>query len=125
SQTFAPPVDLVAKVRAALRPDSAATSAVTLTGTAKFYGEQSDYSLTFQPDGRFVQVVKGPLGESYGFDGKNYWQVDRSGAPRVLSFEDVDVQEGVMFLLTDHWLDSNAPVKVTAEADTLHLNLSS
>lgn len=125
SQASSPPADLVAKVRAALRPEAAQASAVTLTGTAKFYGEQSDYSLTFEPDGRFLQVVKGPLGESYGFDGKSYWQVDRSGAPRILSFEDVDVQEGVMFLLTDHWLDANAPVKVSAEGNTLHVKLSS
>lgn len=125
SQNSSPPADLVAKVRAALRPGATQSAAIQVTGSAKFYGEPGEYSLTFQPDGKFLQVVKGPLGESYGLDGKNYWQVDRSGAPRVLNFEDVDVQEGVMFMLTDHWADPGAPVNVSAEGSTLHIKLTS
>jgi len=105
-------------------------SETVLTGTADFRGVSSNYKLQFQDGGRFYQRIESKLGQTLGCDGKNFWQIDSSGATRHLAFEDVDRVETVLLLLTDHWLDPSAPVELKVDGPaqsngfyTVHLSL--
>lgn len=112
---------LVEDVRAALSVKAAPWSATQLSGMASFYSLPGKYTLTFGPGGRYVKSVENELGQSFGFDGTEHWQTDRSGAPRSLFFEDVDVEQGVTVLLTDRWLDQDSPIKRTVGGNTITL----
>ena len=116
---------LLDSVRDALHVDAPAWKSTVLTGKATYYSEPGNFTLQFDPDTKFVQVIKGPLGESYGFDGKNYWEADRSGAPRQLNFEDADVQQAFILVQSDAWLNPPPGVNVTTEGDQAHITLAS
>jgi len=110
------PVDVLANVRKALFVTSGqATKDTVLSGTADFRGVSSKYKLEFSPSGRFCQRIDGKLGQTLGYDGKSFWQVDSSGATRHLAFEDVDRVETLLFLLTDRWLEPGAPIDLNVE----------
>jgi hypothetical protein len=117
--------DLIANVREALRSEGPAWKSTVLTGKSRYYGEQGTFTLQFEPEGKFVQTVTGPLGESYGSDGKNYWEADRSGATRFLNFADVDTQQAFFLVQTNSWLSPPAGVKVTSDANTVRITLAS
>jgi hypothetical protein len=121
----APRADLVANVRAALHVDAPAWKSTLMTGTATYYSEPHTFSFQFQQDGRFTQVMKGALGESFGYDGKTYWEADRSGAPRILDFEDADVQQALIIAQTNEWLNPPAGVTVTHDANNILVKLAS
>lgn len=108
--------DVVANVRSAVRVSSyqGSTRDTVLSGTAEYRGVPHKYRLQFEPGGKFCQTIDGKLGQTLGCDGKNFWQIDSSGATRHLAFEDVDRVETLLFLLTDFWLDPNAPVECSA-----------
>ncbi len=123
--------DVVGNVRKALSAASTTGtwSETVLTGTAHLRGVENRYELRYQPAGQFRQAVIGKLGQTMGSDGRNFWEIDASGATRHLAFEDVDRVQTVLFLLTDHWLDSGAPVDIQVDPAppkngqyTLHLN---
>lgn len=121
----ATPNDLIADVRKALTVEGAGWSSTVLSGQATYYGVACPFTIQFDKDGKFLQVMKGPLGESYGYDGKQFWEADRSGAPRILNFEDVDVQEATMVLQTGQWLDPDSGIKLAADGYNIHLTLPS
>lgn len=102
--------DVLANVRHTLLSTALVGPSTILTGTADFRGVSSSYSLMFDYGGQFVQTVGGHLGQTLGCDGRNYWEIDASGATRHLAFEDVDRAEALMLLLTDRWLDFKAPI---------------
>ncbi len=109
--------DVVANVRKAVLDSSGESvwNETLLKGKATFNGVEDKYSLQFQPNGCFLQIIQGPLGQSYGSDGKAFWQIDRSGATRQLAFEDVDRTNAITLLLTDRWLDPKTKVNATLE----------
>jgi len=109
--------DVLANVRNAVSPPASkdAWSETVLKGRAVFNGVDGKYTLRFQPEGSFFQAIQGPLGETYGSDGKTFWQIDRTGASRRLAFEDVDRTEALILVLTDRWLDPNTHVNATIE----------
>lgn len=117
--------DLVATVREALRVDAPAWPSTVLTGKASYYSEQHTFSIQFQPNGKYVQSIKGPLGESYGYDGIDYWEADRSGAPHILHFEDVDLQQAFILVQSDAWLNPPPGVTVTSGSDSIRIKLPS
>ncbi len=117
--------DLIDSVRKALAVDGQPWASTVLTGSSTYYGVPTTFSIQFDKDGKFLQVMKGPLGESYGYDGKDFWEADRSGAPRILNFEDVDVQEAAMVLQTDQWLDPASGIKLEADGSDIHVTLPS
>jgi predicted aspartyl protease len=112
------PSDVLANVRRALTVSSAAAAwpETVLSGSAEFRGVTHGYRLQFRRDGEFCQSMDGKLSQTLGCDGKSFWQIDSSGATRHLAFEDVDRVETVLLLLTDRWLDPNAPVDCSASA---------
>jgi len=117
SNPFVPKVDVLANVRHALAVTSSQGPwrETVLTGTANFRGVDDQYRLQFGSSGQFCQYIDGKLGQTLGCDGKNYWEIDSSGATRHLAFEDVDRVATVLLLLTDHWIDPGAPIDVTVD----------
>ena len=109
--------DVVANVRKAISVPGTegGWTETVLKGHSTYNGVDAPYSLQYQPDGAFVQTVKGPLGQTFGSDAKSFWQIDRMGASRHLSFEDVDRINGITLMLTDHWLDASAHVNATLD----------
>jgi len=103
--------DVMVNVRNAIHASAQSTwPETTLTGTSEFRGVSHSYRLQFQSSGKFCQTIDGTLGQTLGSDGKSFWEIDSSGATRHLAFEDVDRAETVLFLLTDFWLNPDAPV---------------
>jgi hypothetical protein len=117
--------DLIAEVRKAMAAEGQPWASTVLTGSSTYYGVATTFSIQFDKDGKFLQVMKGPLGESYGYDGKDFWEADRSGAPRILNFEDVDVQEAATVLQTDQWLDPASGIKLEADGRDINVALPS
>ncbi len=113
-------IDVLANVRQAIGFSSTAKSwpATVLTGKAEFHGVAQGYSMRFEPGGRFCQAITGKLGQTLGYDGKNYWQVDYTGATRRLDFEDVDRAKALMLVLTDDWLDPSASIQTSVESQS-------
>src|SRR5579885_3021105 len=107
--------DLMTDVRAALHVDSAAWSSTLLTGKASYYSVPHTFSFQFDPQGKFLQIINGPLGETYAYDGNDYWMADRTGAPRILHFEDQDIQQASLLVQTDQWLNPPDGVKVASD----------
>lgn len=117
------PTGLLDHVRKALTAPGEAWAETRVSGTAQFHGMHHEYSLSFSPDGRFVQGFKGPVGETFGFDGKTYWQIDRSRSLRRLDLADRDWEMAVSLLLTSGWLNAAAPITISEKANTLHLQI--
>ena len=117
--------DLISSVKDALHADGPVWKSTLLTGKATYYSEPGTFSIQFQPDQKFLQLIKGPLGESYGYDGNDYWEADRSGATRVLHFEDVDQQQAFLLVQSDAWLNPPAGVTVAADGDNIDITLAS
>ena len=117
SHGLTPIPDVVSNVRQALTEvrNQKPWSETILRGETVFNGVAGKYVFQFQPEGSFYQSITGPLGQTFGSDGKSYWLVDRSGAPRHLSFEDVDRVQALILLLTNRWLDPTAHVNATLE----------
>lgn len=112
---YADPADVLGDVRNALHAASAPWTDTVLTGTAEYRGVAAGYHLEFGAGGRFCQRVDGQLGQTLGCDGKQFWEIDCSGATRRLAFEDADRSETMMLLLTDGWLSPTAPLDRTVE----------
>ena len=121
------PADVLTAARRAITvtPEAKQWQATALHGTATYYGEPGSYTLVFAPDGRFMQSVKSDLGESFGCDGTRYWQVDRSGAPRELNFEDRDMQQAILMMLTGAWANPPEGVAVSSQASGFTIKLRS
>jgi hypothetical protein len=118
------PLNLIDQVRQAVAVSATKPwSETVLTGSAEYYGEPAKYSLKFTPDGNYLQSLSGPLGETFGFDGKSAWQTDHSGAPRIVEFSDADNQVGLMLLMTGRWLETDAPVELTAQGNQVAMKL--
>lgn len=66
---------------------------VAVEGTARYRGLDTKFSLLFTPDGRFRTEVAGPLGGVVGFDGAAGWEVDSTGMPRTLEFQDLELAQ--------------------------------
>ncbi|HWA82051.1 MAG TPA: retroviral-like aspartic protease family protein [Fimbriimonadaceae bacterium] len=120
-----PPVTVLDHVREALAIAGGSTWKETrLAGKASYYGVEHSYSMVYEPDGRYLQVFKGPLGETYGYDGTTFWEINFSRTVEKLDFEDRDRQHLIGLLLTSGWIDPKAPVTVTETGNTLHMKLS-
>ena len=91
-----------------------------LEGKATYFGVPSNYMLEIGDGCKYVQRISGPLGEVFGFDGKTEWKEDRSGAPRVMGFEDGDEERAIVGLLTDQWID--AGTRAVISPDVLDVN---
>jgi len=117
--------DVISSVRDALHVSAPAWPSTFMSGTAHYYGADHTFTLQFDPDNKFLQAIKGPLGESYGFDGKTYWEADRSGAPRPLDFEDQDVQQAFILVQDDGWLNPPPGVTVSTVGSDVLLTLAS
>lgn len=109
-----PVAEILSNVRSAVGLSAAAPNwaEASLTGKAHFRGVNSEYQLRFQPNGKFVQAVVGKLGQTFGWDGRTFWEVDLGGATRKLAFEDVDRVQSFAFLVTDFWLNPEAPLDI-------------
>jgi outer membrane lipoprotein-sorting protein len=118
-----PKVDVLANVRNALTVKGQSSKIGSISGTAQYYGEPHSYNLTFDPDGGFVQTFKGPLGETFGFDGKTFWRMDRSKCVTTLDFEDRDRLNAIGLVLTSSWLNPDVPATISGDGYTINLTL--
>jgi len=114
---------LLDRVQRALKSPDRAWTATRLSGKAIHVGVDHKYSYDFLSDGRFVQSFSGPNPETFGNDGKNYWEDDGSHAVQKLDLEDRDRQMAINLVLSDNWLLSSPPVRLTADGDTVHMLL--
>lgn len=85
-------------------------------GTARFRGLDSKYTFLFAPDGRFRSEIGGPLGGVNGFDGAAGWEVDWSGMPRPLEFEDLEVTQFQAWIHSGRWLAEDGPFDISLDA---------
>ena len=108
----------LARVRAATGYDQlrARRHGLLAKGTARIGGIDSKLTLLFTADGRFRTDVEGPLGTVTGFDGINGWEVDWSGMPRPLEFEDLELAQFEGWFRAGRWLDADGPFAVTLDA---------
>src|SRR5262245_33202741 len=117
--------DLLQRVGAAIgAPDPDPTACVVLQGDADFHGTACSFRLTFDGRGAFLHEIRGPVGETIGSDGQRTWLIDRTGAPRLLFFEDADKGHAVADLLSDHWLD-DLDLTRAVDGDELRVTLPS
>lgn len=98
------------------------------TGKAHVSGLDCDFRLVFDRDGRYVFSQSGPLGQTRGWDGKQGWEADGSGATLGIHLSDLQQQHAITWIVVHEWLDPEGPFDVTlAEAepgaDTYTLNL--
>lgn len=96
-----------------------------LSGKASYYGVAHDYSFVYQPDGRFIQTFKGPLGETWGYDGKVFWEINFSRTVEKLDFEDRDRELAAGLFMASGWFDGKAPVTLTEDGNLIHIKLAS
>lgn len=94
---------------------------VLLQGAADYCGTPHRFRFSFDGANAFVHEVRGPLGETIGSDGSRCWLVDRTGAPRRLSFEDADKWRAIADLVSDRWLDDPRDLATTADADRIRV----
>jgi len=88
ASTGAPDLETVlARTRAALGLDGGA-GAIELAGDADVFGAPTSFTFTFAADGRFLNVVDGPLGNATGFDGLATWSSDAGWLATTLELED-------------------------------------
>jgi hypothetical protein len=117
---------LLDQVRGAVfRDELGSGSEVRLTGTCHYLGGDGAYSLSFDRDGRFLQAMKSPAGEAYGFDGKVTWKQDSSGAPIRIAFETEAESHALGELLSDSWLEKSRSNDVEEREDELRLLVGS
>jgi hypothetical protein len=96
---------------------------VLIQGSSRALGVDGSYGFRLGPGGKFVFDIKSALGQKIGFDGKDVWEVDRSGATRVLAFSDADTQLVQGALLSNAWLLKGAAVITPGDNRTLNVKL--
>src|SRR5579871_5015603 len=114
---------LLDRVKAALTTNGPAWNETRVTGEAQYYGEPHHYRFLFKPDGSFVESFEGPIAETFGSDGKQVWEMDRSRAIQKLDFEDRDENLAVALVLSSGWIDASAPVKLSESAGKVIVRL--
>src|SRR5689334_6167433 len=101
--------DVLDHVRAAVAIEAKpAWQEVRLAGNAKYRGIPCSYTMRYQPNGQFVQSMRGELVGGHGFDGTRYWHVDSTGFPRTIWYEDAYTTQASATVLTNHWLREGA-----------------
>lgn len=97
---------VLARVREALhdRALSAQSAGIMVRGRAKAMGEEGDYSLVFDAQGRFAMEVSSRLPRTLAFDGKTAWEVDFQGTRRVLELGDRAKGLLSVWSITGQWL---------------------
>jgi len=116
--------DILANAREAVNIANAKPWGETiLTGKAEVHGTPATYRLRFTSDGRYLEQVTSQLGESTGFDGKKAWAADASGASHEIHFQEADDEMALELLISGRWLDSDAPVDLTANGNVVNLKL--
>ena len=97
---------------------------VIVSGKALSLGLDGSYIVRIGPGGKFVNDLRSPLGRKIGFDGKQLWEADRTGATRILDFGEADTQRLQSALETNAWLLPGA-AKITLSPDgTLNVRLN-
>ncbi|MBS1718248.1 MAG: retropepsin-like domain-containing protein [Armatimonadetes bacterium] len=98
-------IDVLAHARGAVGVTAAPTwKEASLTGKAVYNGVDCQYSMRFQPNGQFVENLRGDLMGGGGFDGKQSWLIDSSGMARRTCGEDAAIEETIASFVTNRWL---------------------
>jgi hypothetical protein len=92
------------------------SNGVAVEGTARYRGLDTKFSLLFTPDGRFRTEVAGPLGGVTGFDGAAGWEVDSTGMPRVLEFQDLELAQLDAWVYSSRWMAEDSPFAISLDA---------
>lgn len=110
--------EALARVRAAVGYErlAAQTNGVTTEGTARVRGLDTTFKFLFAPGGEFRNETTGPLGTVTGFDGATGWEVDWSGMPRRLEFQDLEAAQFGAWVHSERWLAPSGPFAVTLDA---------
>ena len=83
-----------------------------LTGTTQSNGTTAHTRLVFDGSDRFVEIDRGPIAVSTGFDGRTAWTLGPSGVPHTDILEDRDVNRLVKWVLNGDWCRPAAPVQL-------------
>jgi hypothetical protein len=110
--------EVLARVRAAVGYArlSEQKSGVTTEGAARFRGVDTKHTFLFAPGGEFRHDIAGPLGVVTGFDGAAGWEVDASGMPRRIEFQDLENAQLGAWIPSGRWLAPDGPFAVTLDA---------
>jgi predicted aspartyl protease len=108
------PDSVLAKIRDAVgyRSLQKQSAWVLIEGVADHQGLRGPCTLTYTPDGKFLQRLKLKREIIIGYDGATCWGVDWSGTPRVLEFEEFDSQQILFAVRTGRWLAEAGPVDI-------------
>jgi hypothetical protein len=92
----------------------------TIAGTAQAAGMESDWTLIFEPNAKFVDQIEGTgAGRKWlsigGFDGKTYWHRDWNGLTYVRDLADKEEDEIFHIMRSYRWLDKDEPLEFTLD----------
>ncbi|HEY0169845.1 MAG TPA: retropepsin-like aspartic protease [Pyrinomonadaceae bacterium] len=110
--------EALARVRAAVGYErlSAQKNGVTTEGAARYRGLDTKHTFLFAPGGEFRHDIAGTLGVVTGFDGATGWEVDWSGMPRRLEFQDLENAQLGAWIHSGRWLAPDGPFAVRLDA---------
>jgi outer membrane lipoprotein-sorting protein len=110
--------EALARVRAAVGYErlSGHRHGVTTEGAARYRGVDTKHTFLFAPGGEFRHDIAGPLGVVTGFDGATGWEVDASGMPRRMEFQDLENAQLGAWVQAGRWLAPDGPFAVTLDA---------
>jgi hypothetical protein len=105
------------QVRKAIGFDERPTTSkhLVLSGVRNAGGAESPFTITYAPDGRFLQRYSGDEETLVGFDGATLWTMDGDGAVRVLSLSERDTVLARTWMQTGFWLAEDAPLTLGLE----------
>lgn len=117
AQTAESAAEVLARARAAVGHERlrSLSKGVVAEGVSHSRGLDSKFMFLFMPDGRYRTEIEGLLGGVSGFDGAVSWEVDWSGMPRVLEFEDLEDAQFNAWVFSGRWLAENGPFSVTLD----------
>jgi hypothetical protein len=69
------------------------------------------WTLCVDGTGRFLERTSGPLGEAFGFDGRQAWAVDFSGMPRTAGPGETEGERIAPWVLGGYWLATTCPLR--------------
>jgi hypothetical protein len=110
---------VLARVRDAVHYPALAKqpAGIMVRGTSSLMGEDGEYSLVFDGDGRFAFEVSSRLPRTLAFDGTTAWEVDFQGLPRVLELGDRARALLTVWCATGQWLSPSSPLHFDAQPE--------
>jgi hypothetical protein len=98
-------------IRAATGIPPLAAAPLWLRGRVLIGSLVMPWALCVDASGRFVERTSGPLGDAFGYDGRQAWVVDSSGMPRTAGPGETESTRLVAWVLGGYWLARTCPLR--------------